>query len=497
MPAFTDLPEAFVSTASLSRVVSSAVKRGALRKLGSRLYSTNTVDAPEDIVRRNLWPLVAAFVPGALIADRTALENRPAPDGSIFLVAERKRDIVMPGVTLRSRPGVGALDDDLPFIGDLRIASPARAFLENMRPSRETSRAARTLPQQDVEERLERELRVRGEEALLALRDAARRVASRLDMPDEFRRLDALIGGLLGTRAARLRAPVAIARAAGRPYDPARLQLFDELRGTLARRAAATRPANRDAGPALPFFEAYFSNFIEGTEFAIDEAEHIVFDGYVPAARPQDAHDVVGTWRVVSDAREMTRVPRTAQELLELLQRRHGSIMAGRPEKGPGQLKQTTNRAGSTVFVAPELVEGTLARGFEMYRSLEPPLHRAIFMMFLISEVHPFDDGNGRVARVMMNAELVATDETRVVVPTVYRNNYLAALKALSHNGSCEPLILTLDFAQRYTAAIDFSDRERARFMLQRTHAFDDPNEAEEAGVRLVLPTPALLAEPG
>jgi Fic family protein len=29
-------------------------------------------------------------------------------------------------------------------------------------------------------------------------------------------------------------------------------------------------------------------------------------------------------------------------------------------------------------------------------------------MMFLVCEVHPFDDANGRLARVMMNAELVA-----------------------------------------------------------------------------------------
>jgi len=60
--------------------------------------------------------------------------------------------------------------------------------------------------------------------------------------------------------------------------------------------------------------------------------------------------------------------------------------------------------------VAPELVEGTLAKGFEIYRSLTAPLHRAIFMMFLISEVHPFADGNGRAARIMMNAELIAQD---------------------------------------------------------------------------------------
>ena len=55
----------------------------------------------------------------------------------------------------------------------------------------------------------------------------------------------------------------------------------------------------------LAFFEAYFSNFIEGTEFAVDEAADIAFRGAVPNERPADAHDVLGTWRIVSDTREM------------------------------------------------------------------------------------------------------------------------------------------------------------------------------------------------
>ena len=48
-------------------------------------------------MQRNLWPLVAAYLPDALIADRTALENRPAADGSVFLIADYKRNIVNTG----------------------------------------------------------------------------------------------------------------------------------------------------------------------------------------------------------------------------------------------------------------------------------------------------------------------------------------------------------------------------------------------------------------
>jgi hypothetical protein len=40
----------------------------------------------------------------------------------------------------------------------------------------------------------------------------------------------------------------------------------------------------------------------------------------------------------------------------------------------------------------------------------------------------------------MMNAELAAAGEERIVIPTVYRSHYLSALKALSQNGRAEPL---------------------------------------------------------
>ena len=109
-------------------------------------------------------------------------------------------------------------------------------------------------------------------------------------------------------------------------------------------------------------------------------------------------------------------------------------------------------------------------------------------MMFLVSEVNPFVDGNGRAARIMMNGELVSEDEEKVIVPTVYRNDYLRALKAISQTRRASPLIQVLEFAQRYTSAIRWNTFEQARGDLQATNAFMDANEAEDKSIRLVLP---------
>jgi Fic family protein len=111
-----------------------------------------------------------------------------------------------------------------------------------------------------------------------------------------------------------------------------------------------------------------------------------------------------------------------------------------------------------------------------------------VFMMFLVSEVHPFVDGNGRVARIMMNAELIAAGERRIIVPTIFRSNYLSGLKALSQNRVPNTLIRALDFLQRYTLAIDFSTYQGAKEQLDVTHAFLDPQVADAEGIRLRLP---------
>jgi fido (protein-threonine AMPylation protein) len=486
------MPEAFVSGTAISRVISRAAKAGKLRKLASRLYTRNLTDEPESIIRRNLWGIVAGYFPGALVADRTALENAPAKDGSVCLVTERGNDIRLPGILLRPRRGQGPLPTDRPFVDGLFLSSTARAYLENMRASRARGEIlARTLPRREIEERLDTLIRLGGEDAAKRLRDQARILAPDLDLQDEASALDALIGALLGTRDADLSAPVALARRKGRPYDPTRVQLFHSLHTALRNhppivRFAAARHA--EATATLAFFEAYFSNFIEGTEFAVEEAAEIVFRGVIPNERPEDAHDILGTWRIVSDADEMRRTPENSATLARLIKARHAAIMEGRPDKNPGQFKQAGNRAGGTLFVAPELVDGTLDQGFAIYRGLETPFQRAVFMMFLVAEVHPFSDGNGRTARTMMNAELVAAGEERIVIPTVYRSNYLSALKALSQTGRAEPLVRMLDFAQKWTAAVHWLTVEETKRELIACNAFLEPAVADEEGKRLQMP---------
>ena len=487
-----DFPEIFVSTSETATAVSRAVSQGELRQIGSKLYTRNLVDPPEQIVGRHLWTLVGAYIPGALIADRTAIENKPAADGSVFVVSDRKRDIELPGVTIRTRRGAPPQPTDLPFVGNLFLSSTARAYLDNMAPSRRRGGdVPRTLTRSEIETHLDTLIRRGGDEAANRLRDEARRIAPMIGREVECETLERLIGALLGTRDEPLVTDGAQARRSGFPFDPERLARFEllhrELRATApVIRPAAERPA--EGRSSLSFFEAYFSNFIEGTEFEVSEAADIVFRNVIPRDRPSDAHDILGTWRLVSDPVEMARTPRDAPEFFDILKRRHAALMAGRPDKNPGAFKQEANRAGQTTFVDPAHVEGTLTRGLELYHSLETPFARAVYMMFLVSEVHPFTDGNGRIGRIMMNAELVAADEERIIIPTIFRSNYLTGLKVLSNSDNPNTLIRSLDFAQKWVAAVPWTEISATQDVLDSCNAFMDPAEADERGIRLRLP---------
>lgn len=477
-----DLPEVFPSTPELARAITRAARRGEVRRVAPRIYSTNLDEPLETVVRRNLWPLVGLVTPGAVVGYRTSLDGRPTDGGTVFVSGGYDRISTLPGLRVRQIAGPGPLEGDTPFVGTLVLASSARAYLQCLSFERIRGSESPGLARAEVEARLERVVAIQGEARARRLRDLARRVAPALGAERAFELLDAILGALLRTRPARLESRSARARAAGEPYDPARLELFQQLHAELLGTVPSSRPDPIRSGPAwtnLAFVDAYFSNFIEGTELELDEAAAIVLEGRIPRSRPEDAHDILGTFRVVSSPEEMSTsvADLSFDELAAVLQRRHARILEGRPDKRPGEWKITPNRAGSSVFVEPELVLGTMRQGYELTRSLTEPFQRAVLMMFVIAEVHPFDDGNGRLARATMNAELVAGGERRVLIPISYREDYLFALRALSRTRTPVPIVRMVDRAQAYTAAIDFTDLREALAVLERTAAFErDPD---------------------
>ena len=196
-----------------------------------------------------------------------------------------------------------------------------------------------------------------------------------------------------------------------------------------------------------------------------------------------------GFWVAIGAAPWRDRPPQNADEFLVWLQNVNALVMQKRADKKPGEWKENANQAGSTYFVVPELVVGSLREGFERIRALPHPLAQAIMIMFVVTEVHPFSGGNGRTARLAMNCMLSSRALCRIIVPTVYREDYLLPLKALSHNRIAEPLISALGRVQRWSAAFDYSlPRAQLRESLARCNAFQE----DLRSYKLLFPTAKL-----
>jgi len=471
------------SDSNLSRQISQLEKQGKLRKIFSKIYTPNLDEAPEELIRRNLFTIVGHLYPGIVLSHRSALEFKPTSTGQFFLTYNYKRKVELPGVTLNIMVGPSALKEDNPLTNGLYVSQQARAILENLQESRKPGPDSKVITLPELEERLEQVVRIKGEEGINELRDKAREVANQLDMAKEFTKLNNLVSALLATRSSKsLSSPLAVARALGQPYDPGRVSLFETLFIDLKQQEFKSYPEENTSTFTFrnfAFFEAYFSNYIEGTEFEVSEAKEIIQSDRPLPARDEDSHDILGTYKILSNKAEMSITPQTPEELLEIMRYRHAILLSARLSKKPGEFKDKNNMAGNTLFVDRELVKGTFTKGFDYYRNLEAPFAKAAYMMFMVSEIHPFLDGNGRLARVMMNAELVAADETRIIIPTVYREDYIGALRQFSRQQRPGAYLRMLSTAQRFSATITGHNMDEMQQRLEASNAFMEPEKGK------------------
>ncbi len=471
------------SDPSLSKQISKLEKAGKLKKIAPRIYTPNFTDSPETVIRRNLFAILGKLYPGAILSHRSALEFQPTTAGFIFLTYTYTKKIRLPGITLRFMQGHGPIAGDNPLSGGLYASQLERALLENLQPSRKAGAESKTSPLSAVENRLEQVARIQGEAGLNELRDRARQVAGQLEMESEFEKLNKLVAGLLASHPSNvLSSPLAVARAFGNPYDAARLDVFEKLFVALKQQEFQYTPDQNTSERSFrnfALFEAYFSNYIEGTEFELEDAMRIIETGSPMPARSEDSHDILGTYLLVSNREEMVITPETPAALLDILLYRHKALLSARASKNPGQFKGKNNRAGDSFFVDHTLVKGTLIKGFDFYQALLHPFARAAFMMFLISEVHPFLDGNGRMARVMMNAELVKQRQSKIIIPTVFRDDYMGALRRLTRQQEPAPYLRMLERAHTFSATIAGDDMDAMKNHLEKCNAFKEYEQAQ------------------
>lgn len=294
-----------VATARLTAAERKRIERmaqaGQLARIYKGLYvlSTGSADDLARRVRAN-WPEVAGIVaPGGVISHVSAMAGGPTND-TIFVSHPtlRRRKVELPGLAVEIIPGSGPLPGDLPMSRTgIHYAGRTRVLLENL-----GRKAPRRAGEKEVEKRLVATLNASGEKSLNEIRDEAVTVAKSLGLEAEVEDLRRIIGALLGTyKRGALKTQEGILIAQGKPVDAERMSRFNllaaHLRITPLPRVEERIPSGTPRHN-FAFIESYFSNYVEGTKFAIEEARDIVMNNKLVTTRPKDSHDILGVFRM-------------------------------------------------------------------------------------------------------------------------------------------------------------------------------------------------------
>ncbi len=83
----------------------------------------------------------------------------------------------------------------------------------------------------------------------------------------------------------------------------------------------------------------------------------------------------------------------------------------------------------------PYAVRDAVPALFDMLKTEEEPGVRAVLGHFIFVYIHPYMDGNGRIARFLFNVMLASGGFSWTVIPVEQRKAYMASLEKASVHG--------------------------------------------------------------
>lgn len=131
----------------------------------------------------------------------------------------------------------------------------------------------------------------------------------------------------------------------------------------------------------------------------------------------------------------------------------HARLLSGAPEAHPGQFKAVDAAILGKPQIGPEFIS-PLCRAVlgELLPGVPAGMARALFLYAALRVLQPFSDGNSRLARFLLNAELEASGLPTVAIPAAWSGPMNRGLDAVLFGGHPEPLSEALAGAQEDAA---------------------------------------------
>jgi len=204
----------------------------------------------------------------------------------------------------------------------------------------------------------------------------------------------------------------------------------------------------------------YNSNAIEGNTLTQSETEMVLEKGITVAGKPLVDHlEVIGHKDALDYVRELATgdTPIRAMEIRDI----HKLIMMRQDARDAGAYRTLDVKAAGTEHVYPAhflLPEQMHAFVMWLHSRETAALHPAEFASaahYKLVCIHPFKDGNGRTARLLMNLILLRAGYTTAFIPAGLRSFYLDTLiHAQEHDDDLDRLTKLVALSVRMSLSI-------------------------------------------
>jgi Fic family protein len=177
----------------------------------------------------------------------------------------------------------------------------------------------------------------------------------------------------------------------------------------------------------------YSSNALEGNSLTETETKVVIEDGITIGGKPlRDHYEAVGH----SDAFDLMERLAKGSEIAEAdILALHRLFYHRIDEAQAGKCRTTWVIVTGTdfAFPPPSRLKTLMRRfvdGIPSLKTLCHPVEFAALLHTRLVNIHPFCDGNGRTARLLMNLALMQAGFPITIIPPVLRADYLNAVKA-------------------------------------------------------------------
>ncbi len=181
---------------------------------------------------------------------------------------------------------------------------------------------------------------------------------------------------------------------------------------------------------------AYTSNFIEGNTLTRKETALTVEDGITSGSKPiKDYLEAKNHAEAFDYVVSLIHEEQVSYE--DIILKIHSIILNGINDENKGMYRSVRVRIAGTDAILPNpLKVPDLMEIFATKLNKKPDdVLKAIEAHYKLVEIHPFIDGNGRTARLLMNLILLRAKILPLIIPPIERKRYVTAINRRNMKG--------------------------------------------------------------